>query len=885
MSYIQKLLDNIQLNDETADMEIELKFLLDPRIVPSFVKYRSTKETAVTFIRGLITKFKGTSSRFSLEETMNFIQRGDTNFIKQLVFENGEQIKSKKNYSTKIVLNKPTFMIKPGKIPVKFSMSQEQKIDDPNIKFTMARCKLRLSIYPSNKFPAFDNWRLDITLVKSVQTVSSIEDLKRIRNKLFPKHLTVENFAEEAEWKYVDSIELEVEALDASKVTEQSIAILLDELDGKSGPVIEKNSNAHALFSLAKIMAPRMANSFKPPHSRSFRTLSNNVVELNKYMFFSELKPNIEKFLITDKADGFRVFLHLKPQEGIAIVVSPKITKQIQISKSNIKSCVADAEMVGDSFLVFDVMQYDGKNIYEKDFEKRSKYLEQIANLDNNIYAKKFVDAPDGDVAQVIKSFYDEPKQIPYETDGIIFTSKKGDYRRTKNYKWKSTEDTTIDFLVRKCPGSLLGIAPYVNRKDHTLYLLFCGIDGNMKHKINLKTLRNYKEIFSAVDSKYSPIQFSPSSKPNAYLFWHKTKNVEDLEDLDGKIVELHFNIQTDEWRLHKIRDDKSADAAAGVAFGNDFRIAELIFQNYYNPITMEDLKVTKEEGLKNVYFKEHQVDLYKPMRSYNSFVKEKLFLPHENIEWAVDLGSGKGQDLFRYIRSGIKNVLFVDQDEMALNELINRKYSFANVRKNQRDNNPGKISLYVAQADLNKDYKDTLAKFQKNGIPIPGNGVPLVVCNLALHYLIGTKKMRTNLVKLVDSLLASGGRFIFTAFDGETVFNLLKEHDGKWDQTEGEALKFSLRGEYVDVKFTGENQKIKVLQPFSDNTYYSEYLVKQELLQKEFKKVGMTPEIFESFDIYQDEFKKHNSRVYGQLSDLDKTYSALYHANSYYKA
>jgi hypothetical protein len=38
-----------------------------------------------------------------------------------------------------------------------------------------------------------------------------------------------------------------------------------------------------------------------------------------------------------------------------------------------------------------------------------------------------------------------------------------------------------------------------------------------------------------------------------------------------------------------------------------------------------------------------------------------------------MDLGSGKGQDLRKYMQAGYKSVIFVDNDLDAINELKNR--------------------------------------------------------------------------------------------------------------------------------------------------------------------------------------------------------------------
>ena len=893
MSYVQKLLDNVgSLKSSGTTLEIELRFILDPRsAVPKFIRSKTSTETAVSFMRQLIDKFENTGSRFAIDETINFIQSGNTNIIKQLVFKNGVQEKDKKNYYTKKSLTQPTYLLgSNSEIPIKFSIAEEKKIQETKVDADLVRSKLRLSIFPSDKFPSVSSWRIDITLVKSLKQVNSVSDLKSIRDSLFPSELTFANFKTMAPWQFADSIELEIESLDPNNVTEESIHQVDIELGAQTGSFsIEKAGYQEKIYEIAKIIADPISSGFRPPNTKGFRSLANNVIELNRYTFFADLQPKVADYLITDKADGMRAFLHVIPQKGIAWVITSKDSKMIDIPISTVRPCLVDTEKIGDHFLIFDAMLYNGNRVFKADFSRRLEFIKKVAELSPNFHAKEFKECPvNCDISKIVDHFYKRKRPVPYELDGIIFTSKKGNYRKTISYKWKPAKDTTIDFLVRECPKSLLGIAPYINHPGKMLYLLFVGIDAEMLRRINLKPIHKYKELFPKFnidrDKKhehaYIPIQFSPSSRPYAYLFWS------DNKDLDMKIVELHRSIETNTWSLHKIRDDKTLDAENGIAFGNDFRIAELVWQNYYNPITMSDLKMSKEEGFKNVYFKEHGVDFYKAMRAYNSFVKEQLYKPHEGVNWAIDLASGKGQDLFRYIRSNIKNVLFIEIDSMALNELVNRKYSFANPkgRQNKDEYKDQSININIMEADLNQDYQINLDKIKDSGIPIPDEGVQLIICNFAIHYMVGTENMRKNFITLIDKLLAKGGRFIFTTFDGEKVFNLLQANEGKWDQMEKEKLKYSLHKDYQGIKFTGNNQKIKVLQPFSENEYYTEYLVNHKILEKEFKAHKMKQEIFESFDIYQEEFKKHNKVVYDELSELDKTYSALYTISSYFK-
>ena len=74
--------------------------------------------------------------------------------------------------------------------------------------------------------------------------------------------------------------------------------------------------------------------------------------------------------------------------------------------------------------------------------------------------------------------------------------------------------------------------------------------------------------------------------------------------------------------------------------------------------------------------------------------------------------------------------------------------------------------------------------------IYIPGNGVDLIVCNFAFHYFISDKKSLLNVIKFVNYYLKAGGRFIFTAFDGKSIINLMKRNNGDWTIKKGNDIK-----------------------------------------------------------------------------------------------
>ena len=78
--------------------------------------------------------------------------------------------------------------------------------------------------------------------------------------------------------------------------------------------------------------------------------------------------------------------------------------------------------------------------------------------------------------------------------------------------------------------------------------------------------------------------------------------------------------------------------------------------------------------------------------------------------------------------------------------------------------------------------------------------------------------------------------------------------------------------------------QKIDVLLPFSNDNYYTEYLVNIDYIADAFKEHNIILESDQSFSEYLDVFKKENKKVYDLLDNNDKKYVSLYHYYCLYK-
>lgn len=897
--FIQTILgyfNSINKNSDIENTELEIKVLLDPRInSPNFIKSQSSVIDDFKYI-DMIKKIINGSINFghsSISQTINFIQTEQNQmFVKQLHFKNGIQIKEKRKFYVKKSLLKPVYLISNeiNQPAYKLSISNESYKEEDVNNFDIIRFRLRYTIEFVK--PELKNWKLELTLVKECKNIP-LSQIKMIRDRLFKQNIDCNNFLDAVDWKYSDRIELEMEyiGLDAIQLSD------IKSLDELWKPLQSHNKTySECINQIAQIIKPNIIDKFKSGYF-GLKQLGTNPVELTKKYFHSNILPNINDFILTEKIDGTRSMIIIYPKLGLCHIIN-KTYKYIQIpivKNEKINLIILDAEeyknnetknsLIEEVYYVFDCIWYD-KDVFNLPFSSmgldktnmnfkstsdRLNYIKKAVDKYDFLKLKHFIHLNTSEFPRQIKQLQtdldisnnDSSKNIP-ATDGFIFISKYDNYNDTKNYKWKPIEKMTIDFVVKKCPSSMLGIYPYITKDKKTLYILFSGIRSNEYKKLGIQKFKSYDNMFKQVHYKdtYFPIQFSPSSDPYAYLFWS------DNHDLDNNIVEL--SRADNEWKLFKIRNDRKIDMDRKTYYGNYFKYAEYIWMNYSNPLTMEYL--CNPTSNINEYFQNDDNNLYKYTRKFNNFVKNALIQMYaeNNSNWVIDLACGKAQDLFKYTDCGIKNILMIDIDISALTEVIHRKYTYINNKHSSISN------IFIKQLDLSESYKKNIDIICEPPFRILNNGVPLVICNFALHYLIPNKSKIQNFCNLLNKLLEPGGIFMFTSFNSKKVFELLKGTEA-WNRYKDEKLIFSIKKKYTDDVFTGLNQKIDVLLPFSNGLYYTEYLINEELLERELAKKKIVLINKDSFDIYMDKFKKTKPHFYKELTDIDNEYISLY--------
>ncbi len=776
----------------------------------------------------LINKLEEISDKKEISQTINFIKEEKTlSKIKELCFIDGEQQKDKKRFYSKQRLVKPVF-INTNNYDLKITLAEELPIQEIN-EYDFIRFKNRISYF-------VDEWRLDFTHVIT-SYAKDIETIKSIKNKLFIDKI------EEDDHKIKKEIEFEFQG---EFITREKINLLLNKLQ-----LVEQKSS-----DIISIL-----NTELKSRGDTLKKILPNAIEINKRQYFEEILPIIDQFYVTDKIDGLRTILYINEETHKYFDTK---TNNLEIQELYLKETIIECEKVDEIFYMYDIVKYNGINVSNEAFKDRIEHLYKLNSLFEeknvkNIKIKVFMRLSEENYSEELSNMIESPKE--YETDGIIFTSANNKYLETKYFKWKPLKNTTIDFLCKKCPNELLGVSPYVVKQDKTLYILFCGISSKEYKKLGLSKIKYYNKLFSFINNKYFPIQFCPSNNPNTYLFWHDDKN------LDNKIVELNFS---QEWNLVKIRDDRTVDYSkntnSGVNYyGNNFRVAEIIYRNYFNPLSKELLITKIEELEKQFYFVNNDSQEHLSVRKFNNYVKTQIINRFKKNmtenSWLIDIASGKGQDLYKFINTGVRNILCIDNNENNLCEIIKRKYNYAN--NNSFDDS--QVSIFIKNIDINEPYVDNLSDLKRN-LQINKSETKLIVCNFAIHYFVKNSASINNFVNFVNNLMPSNSRLIISCLNGKKIYDLLKENK-EW----GDKIRYYISCDNLGTKFT-TGKEIDILLPFSNGNLYKEYLVDIDGLIKKFNTKKITLESRIEFTSYLHSFKTDFNSKY-KLDEIDTQY------------
>jgi len=796
-----------------------------------------------------------------------------------------EKGKTKKVYMAKTVLRNRII----DRLGIKISLSKERILPKPEgKKYHFVRYRIRTSILSYNQI-----WRFDFTHI--FEGYLEDEGISQWYNKV--KKSNIPN-KYEVELEYIgDIIEPEhiVNSLDsllekmgfAKRVEEvEDTCYKHDIYDGIKN--VMKNEKFKMHYKQDSINFHNIIENVKTLQRYNLDYIRRNSYQITekvdgeRYLLYIHTEgPNTLNVKLLDSRDNCHVLLNHKTDVQELIDITPILidgelfdtfeNKKISLEdivnniKKMIKSEKETWEMKGKkkkikTFYGFDIVIYKGNDLTKIPFSKRFSYLQKTSkfletifdNQDLNYQIKKYLDFNRENVKEIIT------KKNNYSGDGIIFVPVDQTYYNNNTYKWKPTELNSIDFLSRIVNDD-------TRNKIITLHL-YVGVNKKTFERMRLKHNKEYKRMFGPKydKSNFFPIEFQPKDFPCIYvnkLKYRSKKNgvyvlkIGNVEITDDCVLEAIYNFpkknnilsdskesyepaeaveEFNRWVVLRLREDKTEKYKQGYLFGNSWWTAINNWKTIKNPITINDL--TPEKYYIKKYGKTQQKSKIDGMKKFHNYIKFGLYLKYtKNIEFLLELGGGRANDLFKWGKANIKHVVIIDADKDALEQAVKRRKQYKYTRP--------KLTLIQGNLQTTRISKLLLKPFFNTKLKSLFN---VIACQFAFHYFIKDITVLKNIIHEIYNLLDVDGYFILTDHDGQKIFDLFKNNNIGYN----ESLYITSKGISTSFNNTSQqetsqdnqrlSQKVKETSNSSDLLFKMTRQYKGKKLQKAGQKISV---------------------------------------------
>ena len=224
-----------------------------------------------------------------------------------------------------------------------------------------------------------------------------------------------------------------------------------------------------------------------------------------------------------------------------------------------------------------------------------------------------------------------------------------------------------------------------------------------------------------------------------------------------------------------------------------------------------------------------------------------------------LDLATGKGGDMYKWINNKINLVVGMDK----VYDNIYNTFDGACVRhNNHREKNLSFMpSIHFIVADVSKSLSDEdtfMDTFSKNSWfeTYSSKKYNIVSMMFAIHYLFNSKHNIDTLVSNINSYINENGYFIGCCFDGKKIFTMLQdiEYDESKTGTKDGKIIWKIKKKYNLDSWLGTDDDMFYNLPIevyiqSINMTITEYLVNFDLLVKKLQKVNIRLEQTATFD------------------------------------
>lgn len=435
-----------------------------------------------------------------------------------------------------------------------------------------------------------------------------------------------------------------------------------------------------------------------------------------------------------------------------------------------------------------------------------------------------------------------------------------------KLLKWKPSCDNTIDFLVKilknnndKNKDKVENILINNKVRKFKTLVLYTGFNTKNNKIIDpmeliLKNSKKSEDNNNYIKKEFCPLGYNEYIA-NILIEDINGKDILTTEKKDGEIkdnmiVEMYYDINKEpnwRWIPRNIRYDKTEKLKQknNTSFGNDYNTALNIWKTYYQPITSEMLfnKSIIEDNQDDDYYITSNLKRSKSksinLRNFhNQFIKNNVLISPScklfKDAFVLDLGCGQGGDLNKFENCKISKYLGINK---FLNDLISPESGAIKRYQKLVENTPNIYQAYFINGDIgknikngeylldnkqinfneihqilfNKQYTSSL-KIKENISGVFENGFDIINIQFVIHYLFKDNLDLNNLINNIDENLKMGGLLIGTCYDGQLVFNTLKDKvigDSLLGYDENDSLVWRIKKQYDHSSFPDNSDSL----------------------------------------------------------------------------
>lgn len=717
--------------------------------------------------------FKIQSSSYNMKTHINFDSDGSTNMRSKIRAEIDDLVNIQNYCKSNLLPEKHTFVLK------EYIMEQNRAYQNNDFRFrTSIQKEITLKENNQKVKDIKSNWGRSMKTFRYIYRTSLVNkeefpnirvDLSKVKMNKDKKSIKV---SDSNVFNMPDIYEVEIEIInpgyspnhaDIVRQLKAAIKYVLIGIQGTNFPQKYESIKETLNSYLGIVKRLNKEDKYYKKVPKNFIGPSSYTLQKENLIKHENLESVCiqDEFCVTDKADGERKILFVNGNNELYLLntnLDPQYTG-IKISSKikKIKYTIIDGEHIEydkygnyiNLYAAFDLYVVNGNDIRKLPFyedrrsdeekppsseEHRYKYLQKIVSLLNHEeYAIKSASSQNLNITtkEFFFSKYKDGKTIfdscrtlltkingntyPYNTDGIIFTSKhlgvtqehpkdfikKNKYTWGHSFKWKPPQYNTIDFLISVKKDNLNNMI--VKRKTNNgkvieYYELDLQVGFNHKnsdHGHLQSQMKLLDKNFGKTEMKhekgdYRPVSFYPTNPSDqcAHICHVELKKddygnmvmyTEEDEVIDDDvIVEFSYDVNEKDrfmaWKPLRIRFDKTSDYKATKSnFGNAYHVANSNWQSIHNPIT-EDMLINGrkldesilENTDKDVYYNKIKTQSQTiSMRNFhNLYVKNFLIrycASKQSNTNLIDLAVGKAGDLPKWIHNNVKGVLGVD--------------------------------------------------------------------------------------------------------------------------------------------------------------------------------------------------------------------------------